>query len=928
MYTKYFVFLIFCCSMVATVHAQKSVLTSETFDQWKKIENVKISDDGRWVVYQQDPQKGDGQLILTSDSSRHVFPRGHEAYFSADSRHLVFSIKPPAEAVRQAKRAKLDESKWPKDSLAVVDLLNFSTWKRADVLSFKIPEKWSGWLAVKYFPDSAMVSKEKEDAGAEEENNGLLHLLTLRGELVAAHDSVSEYLFSEEGKMAYFIVVGDSASHSAVYGFDTESRNLVLIDSTHTTARQLDTDRSGNRAAFLATSDSLGAETPRYELLFWQQPIEKLSLLMLPKKDSLLRQVMISPHYKPVFSSSGKRLFVGTMAAPIKTAYESDTTLLDEERVKLDIWAWTDPLIQPQQLAELEKEQKRSYLAYFDLDLNEFLQLGTAQMPDIHLNKDLTSNHALALTEKPYEKMISWEWPYRRDAYVINLKTGEQKLVVRGTKGTPKLSPSGKFVYWYSPEDSAWMAHQISTATTRNLTQHIDRAFHDEDHDLPTEAAEYGSAGWLADDTFLLVYDRYDVWKLDPLGKMAAENLTDGYGRSRGIRLRYERLSDEKEYITTEQPFILSAFQENNKMSGYFRDSLYTVSQPVKLILDDHRFYGLQKARNSPAVVYRKERYDDYPDVWKSSVYFSESEKISDANPQQDQYLWGSAEMVHWLSLDGDSLSGIVYKPGNYTIDKTYPTLVYFYERMSDELHRYYSAEPLRSRLHIPYFVSRGYVVFVPDVHYTTGRPGQSAYSCVVSGVMHLIEKGIADKARVGIQGHSWGGYQTAWLITQTDLFKAAVAGAPVSNMTSAYGGVRWETGLSRMFQYETTQSRLGGTLWEKPLLYIENSPLFYADQIGTPLLMMHNDQDGAVPWYQGIELFLAMRRLDKPVWLLNYNNEGHNMKDRENTLDYHMRMEQFFDHYLLAAPKPLWMKSGVPAIIKGKELGLGVEDE
>jgi dipeptidyl aminopeptidase/acylaminoacyl peptidase len=130
------------------------------------------------------------------------------------------------------------------------------------------------------------------------------------------------------------------------------------------------------------------------------------------------------------------------------------------------------------------------------------------------------------------------------------------------------------------------------------------------------------------------------------------------------------------------------------------------------------------------------------------------------------------------------------------------------------------------------------------------------------------------------------------------------------------------------MFQYETTQSRLGGTLWEKPLLYIENSPLFYADQIGTPLLMMHNDQDGAVPWYQGIELFLAMRRLDKPVWLLNYNNEGHNMKDRENTLDYHMRMEQFFDHYLLAAPKPLWMKSGVPAIIKGKELGLGVEDE
>jgi len=180
------------------------------------------------------------------------------------------------------------------------------------------------------------------------------------------------------------------------------------------------------------------------------------------------------------------------------------------------------------------------------------------------------------------------------------------------------------------------------------------------------------------------------------------------------------------------------------------------------------------------------------------------------------------------------------------------------------------------------------------------------------------------DRKKIGIQGQSWGGYQTAWLITQTNMFAAAMAGAPVSNMTSAYGGIRWESGLSRMFQYENNQSRIGATLWDKPLQYIENSPLFYVPKIKTPLLIMHNDNDGAVPWYQGIELFTAMRRLNKPVWMLTYNNEEHNLKAESwaNRMDLTIRMKQFFDHYLKDEPMPWWMQYGVPAIQKGKELG------
>ncbi len=196
----------------------------------------------------------------------------------------------------------------------------------------------------------------------------------------------------------------------------------------------------------------------------------------------------------------------------------------------------------------------------------------------------------------------------------------------------------------------------------------------------------------------------------------------------------------------------------------------------------------------------------------------------------------------------------------------------------------------------------------------------------MVPGVLKILAEGYVDKDRIGAQGHSWGGYQLAYMITRTNLFAAVEAGAPVSNMTSAYGGIRWDSGMNRQFQYEKTQSRIGGTLWDETLRYIENSPIFEADKVQTPILFMHNDADGAVPWYQGIELYMALRRLQKPVWMLNYNGEPHGLRKRQNQEDFAVRMQQFFDHYLMDAPAPVWMTDGVPAVMKGKTLGLEVK--
>jgi dipeptidyl aminopeptidase/acylaminoacyl peptidase len=304
-------------------------------------------------------------------------------------------------------------------------------------------------------------------------------------------------------------------------------------------------------------------------------------------------------------------------------------------------------------------------------------------------------------------------------------------------------------------------------------------------------------------------------------------------------------------------------------------------------------------------------------------VNFTNARKLSDATPQQSEYRWGTAELVDWRSADGDVLQGVLYKPDDFDPSKKYPMMVYFYERLSDNLHGHVVPAAGSSSINISFYVSRGYIVFTPDIPYRIGYPGESAFNAIVPGVLSVLSRGFVDEQRVGVQGHSWGGYQIAYLITKTDIFRAAEAGAPVANMVSAYGGIRWESGMSRMFQYEKTQSRLGGTLWETPMRYIENSPIFWADKVNTPLLMMHNDEDGAVPWEQGIEYFVALRRLGKPVWMLNYNGEAHGLRKAVTRKDWAVRMQQFFDHYLLEAPAPVWLEEGVPATEKGRHLGL-----
>jgi dipeptidyl aminopeptidase/acylaminoacyl peptidase len=347
-------------------------------------------------------------------------------------------------------------------------------------------------------------------------------------------------------------------------------------------------------------------------------------------------------------------------------------------------------------------------------------------------------------------------------------------------------------------------------------------------------------------------------------------------------------------------------------------------SHLAKLKETPHKIISVKKAKNSTAVIYRKMNVREYPDLHLTNINFDLEQKISNTNPQQSEYIWPTIEKIEWTSYEGKQLEGLIYKPENFDSTKSYPMMVYFYELYNERYNIHYIPKPTASIIYPTEYTSAGYVVFIPDVRYDSGYPARGAYDCIMSGTDEVLKKyANIDSTRMGLQGQSWGGYQTAQLVTMTNRYKAAMAGAPVSNMFSAYGGIRWGSGLNRQFQYEKTQSRIGKTIWEAPELYVENSPIFGIPEIETPLLIMHNDGDGAVPWYQGIEMFVGMKRLGKPVWMLNYNGDQHNLMQNANRVDLSIRMRQFFDYYLQNKPAPKWLIEGIPAVEKGEDYGL-----
>ena len=948
----FFLFVSVILNGVLGQHPAKKPLTHDVYDSWKSLKNIVLSDDGRWVAYEINPQQGDGWLYLYDLKKARLdsFPRGKDARFSPASDYLVFRIVPQYAKVRKAKKEKKKKDEMPKDSLGILVLKDLSLQKIAKVRSFGVPEKegvWFWYRREKIYPekpDTTGMSASEEAKKAYQEKKkaydkamkrikkaqgtDLVVADPLHGDTLVFHD-VTAQTISKDGSTVAFLLhrKGDSLEQVALYRLVTAGKKTACLfraEGKKEDAAKLTLDNAGRQIAFLHSADTSDAKC--YRLYYWHAGEDSASVAVDTLTAGMPEGWGVSYHRQPWFSDSGSRLFMGT--APIPRP-EPEDTLLDEEKYHVDIWSWKDPYLQPMQKLRAEREKKRTWLAVWFPDTKKFVQLGNEEVPDVNVPRKGDAPWAFGSSNLPYRMLISWEADWYRDIYRINVETGEKEKLLTKAPSTVSLSPDGEALLWWSVADSAWYGRDLATDKVTCLTKELPVAFYDEQHDTPSDPPPYGTSQWYDDGKHVIVYDRYDLWRLDVTGREKPVCLTAGYGRHHGLRLRHVRLDKEQETLPPNETLYLSAFQLHDKRSGYFMLPAGKAAAPVKLALGDYEYSSLMKPEQAGRLFWRKGSFVEYPELWTGDMKMRKARKISLTNPQQKEYLWGTVELVEWTSFTGERLQGLLYKPEDFDPSKKYPMIVYFYERSSDGMHRHWVPAPSRSIINRSVYVSNGYLIFVPDITYRVGYPGQSAYDAVVSGTQSMVERyPFIDRQRLGLNGQSWGGYQVAYLVTRTDMYRCGFSGAPVSNMTSAYGGIRWGSGMSRMFQYEQTQSRIGGTLWDKTLLYVENSPIFFVPRIHTPLLIMHNDKDGAVPWYQGIEFFVALRRLGKPAWLLEYNGEAHNLTRRADQKDLTIRTMQFYDHYLKGKPAPRWMVEGIPATEKGKTDGYELIEE
>jgi len=808
----------------------------------------------------------------------------------------------------------------PKDSLGILNINTNQLTKIARVKSFELPEKWSGHVA--YYLDEVKEEKKKDTLTDEAEEkkkpkkvstkNG--YHLVLRNLQTGQQDTmryVTDFTFAKEGKtLAYTTTGKEKDDEAAVFIMDLETQSSQKLHSAQKANYfNLSLSDSGNRLGFVTDTDTTKIQIRPNELFVWNKGKDTAKKIV--DATSAPNGYMVSAYGDITFSKDESKLFFGLARPPII----KDTTLTEDEIVNVEVWTYDEPRLYTVQELELKNDSIASYRTAVHLNSNKVVPLATSDFPNSELGDEGNANFALVNTTLPYELESQWTGRRDNDYKLINTNSGETALSLTKVARL-QWSPKGEYAFGYDSKDSTWVTYTIPDGNLKSLTK--GEQFYDETNDSPNFPSAYGTAGWTQNDAHLILYDRYDIWQFDPKTG-AGTKLTSG--RESKTVYRYVSLDDELRYIPSDNKWLLTTFNEDTKDAGYAEYNPKT--QKTKTLLSGpYRYSKPQKAVLDDALIYTRESFTEFPDLHVSDLSFKKSVKLSDANPQQKEYNWGSIELVNWISLDGKELTGMLVKPENFDPNKKYPMLVNFYEKSSDGLHRHRAPKPERSSINYSFYTSRGYVVFNPDIEYRIGYPGESAYNCVIPGVTSLVEKGFVDKDNIGVQGHSWGGYQIAYLVTRTDIFKAAESGAPVPNMISAYGGIRWWTGLSRQFQYEHTQSRIGGTPWEYPARYIENSPIFNIDKINTPLLIMHNDADGHVPWYQGIEFFVSLRRLGKPSWLLNYNGEPHWPLKLQNRKDFNIRMAQFFDYYLKGEAKPVWMESGVPPIQKGIEQG------
>jgi dienelactone hydrolase len=890
---------------------------------------------------------------------------GGKAGFSADSKHFLFTIAAP----------KADPKKEGKDpqrqSLGIMTLADKTNEGKVTIIpnvrTFMLPEEsGEGVLIHKY---AATPPGDTKDAPGDDEDDDqvkkgggggkgpatppaiigdlvIMNLIT--GKEAATVPDVTDFTITREGAVLICNVKPKDDDGAGVYAYafggpDPDKPGSIKLDRVALAkgkARysRMIWDENQRYFAFMVDTTTPSKDSGKLSLYLWDRkvPIDLKSdaplaveVLNSNTTTGLKDGCVFTDRGGLSFTEDGAKILIG-VAPPQPVEKEATGKEPKEEKAVVELWHWKDDFIQPMQKVRGNQDKLRTYTAVYHISDKRLVQIADKAMPTAFVSRD--GKVALGSDDQPYRPLVAYDGNYA-DIYIVSTWDGSRRPLLKKHRFGVSLSPSGRYALFWDGKD--WNSVALPGGTITNITKDVlltkeaKAKFWNEDFDAPSLPPAYGVLGWTNDEYYVLLYDKYDVFEVSASGN-GFRNLTQGIGRKASAQFRHVKLDPKEKSIDMSKPMLLRYEDLLNRDTGFALLDPRGSKGPQPLAHDSSFLSFPTKAKRAGMMLLTAQKFYHYPDLFVTGPDFKEFYRVSDVNPHKDKFIWGKSEMVYYKSADGTPLQGVLIKPENFDPTKKYPMIVYIYERLSQNLHHFVTPKEGTS-INPTFYASNGYLVLMPDIAYTIGSPGQSALKCVLPAIqavcdMRLFDpkdpkkapQGFVDENAIGIQGHSWGGYQIAYMVTQTGRFKCAAAGAPVSNMTSAYDGIRWGSGLPRQFQYEKTQSRIGGSLWEYPMRFIENSPVFMADRVKTPLMILHNDQDDAVPWTQGIELYLALRRLGKEVYLFNYPGEKHGLTKKVNQLDYTMRMQQFFDHHLKGAPRPDWMEKGIPYTPRG----------
>lgn len=909
------------CAIALTASAaaaQKIPLDYKAYDGWNRFAGVAISHDGAWLAYGIAPEDGDGTLVVRDMRSGHEIrePRGKAPFFSDDSRIVFYTISATAADLDAARRAHKRPDQLPKEGFGVVVLASGTAFTADRVKRYAFAKHGSRFVA--YLeeppvhaspspapsPSASPVPDNKKKAEA-----SALVLRDIAAGTSVTISSVSDFAISDDERYLAYATETADGSGDGVHVRDLRDGTVLDVAGGNGRYQKLAFAPSAESLAFTTDRVSYLEPAPRFEVYLWSPGAATAHAIVTATSRGLPAGWSPSADGAVAFSKDGRRLFVGANVASAPVPKNTP------DPMQVDLWNWRDGRLQSEQKVEAGDDRTRAYLGVYHVDTQRYVQLGSPGLAEVDTNDN--ASFALGLNTVPYLAQRSWD-DFFDDEYVVSLQTGSKYLVARRQRDGCDLSPAGKFVLCYDRYARAWYTVRTSDWHKSYLTRNLKVAFYDELDDHPAPPPPYGSAGWIEGDRRVLLLDRYDIWSVDPNGANAYR-LTNGYGRAHALRFLRLSLDPEKTSVDPNAPMYLSAFNDRTKNDAFYQLADARAATGPRLLFGAREDFGsLLKAKNASRYFFTRQRFAEFPDFWSAGASLANPVRVTNINPQLSLYRWGTEHLVHFTSLEGKHLDAVLILPDNFNPKRKYPMLVYFYERLADTLHHFYAPAP-GTGPNIARYVSNGYAVLMPDIAYTTGHPGRNAYDAVMPAIDSVVRRGFIDPKRIGVSGHSWGAYQIAYIVTRTNKFAAVEAGAAVADMASAYGGIRWGSGLVREFQYEHGQSRIGATPWNRPDLYLENSALFHVQNVRTPYLTIANDNDDAVPWYQGIEFFTALRHLHREAYMFDFNGEYHGLRGREQQKYWTVHFDEFFDHFLKGKPAPPWMTKGVDYLHRGE---------